>query len=160
MTTKHTLQSSDNLLICAACGTQYDTDLPPSTSPSSTFVPASDSPLSSCRICDDPRQYVPPSGQTFTTLQRLRQSGEYRNQIQQHSVDGQLWEIWTEGKVSLQCTIQWRATVKRMCRLMLRWFLGWDWAEGYLDSDSAGECTLGSSCVFGSGDCGQGMWTV
>ncbi|KAK5102328.1 hypothetical protein LTR70_000113 [Exophiala xenobiotica] len=52
-----TLKTSDDLLICRACGTQYDT--------------TDSKALTSCRICDDPRQYVPPSGQYFTTLSQL-----------------------------------------------------------------------------------------
>lgn len=43
--------------ICTTCGTQYAaTDLPPSA----------------CDICDDERQYVRPTGQQWTTLDRLR----------------------------------------------------------------------------------------
>ncbi|OBT93146.1 hypothetical protein VE01_09186 [Pseudogymnoascus verrucosus] len=52
------LYSRDDLLICATCGTQYGT--------SNAAL------LTSCRICDDPRQYVPPTGQSFTTLRSLR----------------------------------------------------------------------------------------
>ncbi|KAH9873839.1 hypothetical protein IAQ61_004466 [Plenodomus lingam] len=48
-------QPSD-LAICETCGTQYD-------------VPLSQHP-ESCRICDDPRQYVPPSGQSWTSLKQ------------------------------------------------------------------------------------------
>jgi len=43
--------------ICSACGTQYQ----PSAAP-----PAS------CRICSDERQFVPASGQSWTTVERLR----------------------------------------------------------------------------------------
>ncbi|KAF2030030.1 hypothetical protein EK21DRAFT_66486 [Setomelanomma holmii] len=46
--------SSGNLAICETCGTQYDVPL---------F-----SPPPNCRICDDPRQYVPAAGQTWTSL--------------------------------------------------------------------------------------------
>lgn len=52
------LNTSDNLLICRACGTQYE-----ATS------------LQNCRICDDPRQYVPPTGQAFSTFSELRKAG-------------------------------------------------------------------------------------
>lgn len=45
--------------ICTACGTQY---------------PASDRPPAQCRICEEERQYVPPRGQTWTTLEALAQS--------------------------------------------------------------------------------------
>jgi glyoxylase-like metal-dependent hydrolase (beta-lactamase superfamily II) len=56
------LQTSEDLPICSACGTQF------STAPKS------------CRICDDPRQYVPPTGQTWTSLSQLRHSPhQYRN---------------------------------------------------------------------------------
>ncbi|KAJ0426383.1 beta-lactamase-like protein [Aspergillus carlsbadensis] len=47
-----------DLAICSTCGTQFP-------SPSN---PAS------CKICDDPRQYVPPTGQSWTTLRTLRDS--------------------------------------------------------------------------------------
>lgn len=94
------LNTSDNLLICFNCGAQYDTECPASVSADLTIIPASDLPLQSCRICDDPREFVPPDGQKFTTLERLRKSGEYRNVIEQHKVDPLLWEITTEEKVS------------------------------------------------------------
>ncbi|HWL31888.1 MAG TPA: MBL fold metallo-hydrolase [Xanthobacteraceae bacterium] len=42
--------------ICTACGTQYA---------------PSDKPPAACPICDDERQYVPPSGQSWTTLDTL-----------------------------------------------------------------------------------------
>ncbi|HEX3348078.1 MAG TPA: MBL fold metallo-hydrolase [Acetobacteraceae bacterium] len=45
--------------ICVTCGTQFPhTDVPPS----------------SCPICDDERQYVPASGQRWTTLEAMRGS--------------------------------------------------------------------------------------
>ena len=47
------------LFICTACGTQY---------PESAQVPAH------CVICEEERQYVPPRGQTWTTLQALQQT--------------------------------------------------------------------------------------
>jgi hypothetical protein len=43
--------------ICTACGTQY---------------PPSDAPPAQCTICEDERQYVPPTGQSWTTLDALR----------------------------------------------------------------------------------------
>ena len=42
--------------ICTACGTQY---------------PPSDAPRAQCPICEEERQYVPPSGQSWTTLDAL-----------------------------------------------------------------------------------------
>ena len=45
--------------ICTACGTQYP--------PSEALPPR-------CTICEDDRQYVPPRGQTWTTLEALAKS--------------------------------------------------------------------------------------
>ena len=47
------------LFICTACGTQFS---------------ESEKPPSQCDICDEERQYVPPRGQTWTTLEALSQS--------------------------------------------------------------------------------------
>ena len=44
--------------ICTACGTQYA---------------ESPQPPAECKICEEERQYVPPHGQTWTTLEVLRQ---------------------------------------------------------------------------------------
>ncbi len=52
--------------ICVACGTQY---------------PDAAQPPPACPICDDPRQYVPPQGQRWTTLAELRR--EHRNDIRE-----------------------------------------------------------------------------
>jgi hypothetical protein len=43
--------------ICTACGTQY---------------PPSEAPPDKCPVCTDERQFVPASGQSWTTLERLR----------------------------------------------------------------------------------------
>ena len=43
--------------ICTACGTQY---------PPSAAQPAQ------CPVCEDERQFIPPEGQSWTTLERLR----------------------------------------------------------------------------------------
>ncbi|KAF8524323.1 beta-lactamase-like protein [Hysterangium stoloniferum] len=50
--------------ICGACGTQFEGPNPPSR----------------CHICDDPRQYVPPSGQTWTTLKESQ--SKFKNVIE------------------------------------------------------------------------------
>src|SRR5262245_50646071 len=42
--------------ICTACGTQY---------------PPADTPPPLCTICEEERQYVPPSGQSWATLDKL-----------------------------------------------------------------------------------------
>ena len=77
---------TDNLLICSACGTQFDVE--------------DRSLLLRCRICDDPRQYVPPSGQKFTTLSALKASG-HKNKWQAFHNDDRFWSIWTEPKVAI-----------------------------------------------------------
>jgi hypothetical protein len=53
--------------ICTACGTQY---------------PASGTPPAQCSICEEERQYVPPGGQSWTTLDKLRIG--HRNSFHQH----------------------------------------------------------------------------
>jgi hypothetical protein len=62
--------------VCVACGTQY---------------PDGEDPPASCPICLDPRQYVPPEGQRWTTLPELR--AEHRNAIR---AEGDLVGIGTE----------------------------------------------------------------
>ncbi|GAP91640.1 putative metallo-beta-lactamase family protein [Rosellinia necatrix] len=51
-------------LVCRTCGTQFPTD--------------DKHRVTTCPICDDPRQYVPPTGQSFVSLDILR-SGGYSN---------------------------------------------------------------------------------
>lgn len=53
--------------ICTACGTQY---------------PPSEAPPESCTICQEERQYVPPTGQGWTTLESLR--ARHFNSFRQH----------------------------------------------------------------------------
>jgi glyoxylase-like metal-dependent hydrolase (beta-lactamase superfamily II) len=53
--------------ICMACGTQY---------------PPADAAPSQCTICEEERQYVPPGGQTWTTLSNLRVA--HFNAFRQH----------------------------------------------------------------------------
>ncbi len=45
-----------NAYICTACGMQY---------------PPSEKPPAECTICEEERQYVPPTGQSWTTLNAL-----------------------------------------------------------------------------------------
>lgn len=77
------LNTSDDLVICRACGTQYE-----ATS------------LKSCRICDDPRQYVPPSGQAFTTFRELRAAG-HKLVYEDDSVDSNVTAITIEPNVGI-----------------------------------------------------------
>jgi glyoxylase-like metal-dependent hydrolase (beta-lactamase superfamily II) len=52
--------------VCSTCGTQF---------------PESAEPPSECPICEDPRQYVPPEGQRWTTLDELRR--DHRNEVRE-----------------------------------------------------------------------------
>jgi hypothetical protein len=56
--------------ICTACGMQY---------------PPSDTPPALCVICEEERQYVPPGGQSWTTLAALSQS--HMNAFHEHEPD-------------------------------------------------------------------------
>ena len=77
---------TDNLLICTACGCQFDIE--------------SRELLKRCRICDDPRQFVPPTGQSFTTLAELK-AGPCVNKWAQFNYDDRFHSIWTEPKVGI-----------------------------------------------------------
>ncbi|KAK5124148.1 hypothetical protein LTR85_001851 [Meristemomyces frigidus] len=80
---------SEDLLICVACGTQFD-------------VPADD-PLKGCRICDDPRQFIPPGGQTWTSLSKMR-AGNYQNKFKpvgDSNGEESMTSIWTEPKFGI-----------------------------------------------------------
>ncbi|KAK6204151.1 hypothetical protein LQW54_008385 [Pestalotiopsis sp. IQ-011] len=59
---------SGSYLVCSMCGTQFPT----------TDRDA----LRTCFICDDPRQYTPRAGQSFTTLDEIRGGGKYKNTFQ------------------------------------------------------------------------------
>ncbi|MBS2967972.1 hypothetical protein J9317_04175 [Metabacillus sp. KIGAM252] len=52
-------------VICATCGVQYGKVQSPSQ----------------CIICSEERQYVSPSGQTWTSLEEMQKSGSYKNEI-------------------------------------------------------------------------------
>jgi hypothetical protein len=52
--------------ICTTCGTQY---------------PLSTEPPLNCVICSEERQYVNPNGQSWTTLEKMRDDKTYRNEI-------------------------------------------------------------------------------
>jgi hypothetical protein len=68
--------------ICITCGTQY---------------PPAPAPPPSCRICSDSRQYVPRSGQSWTTLATLRQSHHnYYRRLQPG-----LYAIATEPRIGI-----------------------------------------------------------
>ncbi|KAM5352799.1 hypothetical protein ACJ41O_005521 [Fusarium nematophilum] len=72
-------------LVCDTCGTQF---------------PTSDrSQVKTCHICDDPRQFVPPSGQSFSTLARLRES--HRNEFTPYPPDRRLTFISSTPKLAI-----------------------------------------------------------
>jgi glyoxylase-like metal-dependent hydrolase (beta-lactamase superfamily II) len=73
------------LLVCSTCGTQH-----PTTDRQS---------LTTCFICDDPRQYVPPSGQSFITLADLREA--HKNIFTPYAGDERLTFIQSEPKVGI-----------------------------------------------------------
>ncbi len=54
--------------ICTTCGVQY---------PQSPKAPTA------CLICNEERQYVNPSGQSWTTLEEMQQSNSFQNEILQ-----------------------------------------------------------------------------
>jgi glyoxylase-like metal-dependent hydrolase (beta-lactamase superfamily II) len=62
--------------VCVTCGTQFA---------------ASEAPPASCPICEDERQYVPQSGQQWTTLEALQ--ADHANRI---AAEGELTAIGTE----------------------------------------------------------------
>ncbi|RDW87689.1 hypothetical protein BP5796_03383 [Coleophoma crateriformis] len=78
--------STEDLLICCACGTQFDIE--------------DRNVLRSCRTCDDPRQFVPPTGQKFTTLAELRRGG-FVNRRKFLEGDERFCSIWTEPKFGI-----------------------------------------------------------
>lgn len=84
--TAASMPSTEELLICSACGTQFDVE--------------DRKLLKTCRICDDPRQFVPRTGQAFTTLGELKRDG-YRNQWEVLDGDERFWSIWTEPKFAI-----------------------------------------------------------
>lgn len=74
-------------LFCKSCGTQF---------------PTSDrSAIKTCAICDDPRNYVPPSGQTFTTLTEARTANDQRNVFAPYEHDPRLISIRTVPKLGI-----------------------------------------------------------
>ncbi|KAJ1549216.1 hypothetical protein HK405_007636 [Cladochytrium tenue] len=73
-------------LICSTCGTQY-----PETDRSKRTT---------CFICDDPRQYVPGTGQAFTTMRELLQS-DRRNVFTTYTHDDRVTFIHTEPQFAI-----------------------------------------------------------
>ncbi|KAI1378886.1 beta-lactamase-like protein [Hypoxylon crocopeplum] len=72
-------------LVCTACGTQFPT--------------ADRQELKTCFICDDPRQFTPPTGQAFTTLDEICSSS--KNTWTPVCGDNRFASIVTEPKVGI-----------------------------------------------------------
>ena len=74
-----------DLLICSTCGTQF---------------PSSDrSQIKTCYICDDPRQYVPATGQKFTTLREAQ--AQSKNEFVAYAHDENITFIRTSPQVGI-----------------------------------------------------------
>ncbi|EMF13805.1 uncharacterized protein SEPMUDRAFT_65080 [Sphaerulina musiva SO2202] len=83
------LQTSEDLLICCACGTQFDI--------------SANQPLQACRICDDPRQFVPPTGQSWTSLHEMHTQTQpsYHNTFHPDALDSRITSICTSPKFAI-----------------------------------------------------------
>ncbi|KAI0547045.1 beta-lactamase-like protein [Xylaria curta] len=86
MASSYDPKRTSSWLLCKTCGTQYPT--------SDKFK------ITTCLICDDPRQYVPSSGQSFTTLSELR-STEHKNIFTPIDPSGRFIGINTQPKVGI-----------------------------------------------------------
>ncbi|WVO13301.1 hypothetical protein L204_100914 [Cryptococcus depauperatus] len=78
------LQEDVLLPICKACGTQYSY------------------PRSSCIICDDPRQFVPPSGQAWTNLAEL--GSTFKQSLLPDQDDNRIHHVVTEPGFAINQT--------------------------------------------------------
>ncbi|KAF5984033.1 metallo beta lactamase protein [Fusarium bulbicola] len=77
--------TADSWLVCDTCGTQF---------------PTSDrSTLKTCHICDDPRQFVPPSGQSFSTLGELKK--KHKNEWTKCPSDENITFISSQPKLAI-----------------------------------------------------------
>lgn len=70
--------------ICTTCGVQYS---------KSQEFPAE------CKICNEERQYVNPSGQSWTTLETMQKSGLYQNEILNE--ENSLYSITTQPQFAI-----------------------------------------------------------
>lgn len=72
-------------LVCVTCGTQFPT--------------ADRSKVKTCHICDDPRQFVPASGQSFSTLGELGRT--HRNEFTPCAADPRLTFISSTPRLAI-----------------------------------------------------------
>ncbi|KAM0443956.1 hypothetical protein ACHAQK_002703 [Fusarium lateritium] len=89
------MSNYNNLCLCVTCGTQYD-------------IPFDNKPPT-CRMCNqvtnraktiqEPRQFVPPSGQSWTTLEKLQAT--HKNQFKQDDKDSRIWSIFSTPQVAI-----------------------------------------------------------
>ncbi|KAJ9151815.1 Metallo-beta-lactamase family protein [Pleurostoma richardsiae] len=86
MAEAYDLDATADWLVCSTCGTQF-----PTTERSA---------LTTCFICDDPRQFTPPSGQSFTTLGALRAAG-HRNEFTTYAADPRVTFVASVPKVGI-----------------------------------------------------------
>ncbi len=61
MSETESMQTNDSAWLCVTCGVEYE---------------PSQAPPDACAICEDERQYVPASGQRWTTVEQLRAAGQ------------------------------------------------------------------------------------
>ncbi|EOO03243.1 putative metallo-beta-lactamase family protein [Phaeoacremonium minimum UCRPA7] len=76
---------TEDWLVCNTCGTQFPT--------------ADRNEVKTCKICDDPRQYTPPSGQSFTTLKDIR--SKHKNEFHSYAADDRMTFIVSSPKVGI-----------------------------------------------------------
>ena len=82
MSEPYDLTTTDSNLVCDTCGTHF-----PTTS------------LKTCFICDDPRQFVPPTGQSFSTLASLKK--KHRNEFTSCATDPDITFITSTPKLGI-----------------------------------------------------------
>ncbi len=90
MATTYDPKATEDFLVCNTCGTQFPT--------------ADRGAVKTCFICDDPRQYTPPSGQSFTTLGALRGGGgaqRHRNEFHPWAADPRLVSILSAPRIAI-----------------------------------------------------------
>lgn len=95
------LSQEGNLPICVACGTQYP------------------GPKDTCMICEDPRQAVPASGQSWTSLSELSAEGR-RNTIVKDKDDERVGFIGVEPAFGINQHRKWfqaHLTRRRGCEV-------------------------------------------
>ncbi|KAI5461992.1 beta-lactamase-like protein [Mariannaea sp. PMI_226] len=72
-------------LVCVTCGTQFPT--------------ADRAKVTTCFVCDDPRQYVPPSGQSFITLGDMKKT--HKNDFSSCPTDSRITFISSTPKFAI-----------------------------------------------------------